>query len=53
VTAVNESLAQAPEKLNADAHGEGWLIKLKLSNPGEVDGLMSAADYEAYVGAEK
>ena len=53
VTAVNESLAQSPERLNADAHGEGWLLKLKLSNPSEVESLMSAADYQAYVGAEK
>ena len=53
VTAVNESLAQSPERLNADAHGEGWLLKLKLSNPSEVENLMSAADYQAYVGAEK
>jgi glycine cleavage system H protein len=53
VSGINEALAHAPEKLNADAHGDGWLIKLKLTNPGEVDGLMSAADYQAYVGAEK
>jgi glycine cleavage system H protein len=52
VIAVNELLATAPEKLNEDAHGEGWLVKLRLSNPDEVLDLMTAADYQAYVGAE-
>lgn len=50
IVAVNEMLATAPEKLNADPHGEAWLVKVKLSNPGEVSGLMSAADYQAYIG---
>jgi len=53
VTDVNASLADAPEKLNADPHGDGWLVKLRLSNPSEVQSLMSAADYQAYIGAEK
>ena len=53
VTDMNESLANAPEKLNADPHGEGWLVKVRLSNPQEVQSLMSAADYQAYIGAEK
>lgn len=53
VTAVNETLAQAPEKLNADAHGDGWLIKVRLTNPAEAQNLMTAADYQAYIGAEK
>ena len=53
VTEVNESLADAPEKLNADPHGAGWLVKLKLTNPSEVQSLMSAVDYQAYIGAEK
>lgn len=52
VIAVNEALATAPEKLNADPHGEAWLVKIKLSAPGEVTSLLSAADYEAYAGAE-
>ncbi|HEY4363259.1 MAG TPA: glycine cleavage system protein GcvH [Bryobacteraceae bacterium] len=52
VTAVNEALATAPEKLNADPHGEAWLIKMKLSAPDEAAALLSAADYQAYVGAE-
>ena len=52
VTEVNESLAQAPEKLNQDPHGSAWLVKLRLSAPDEAKGLLSAADYQAYVGAE-
>jgi glycine cleavage system H protein len=53
VTEANGSLADAPEKLNEDPHGAAWLIKVKLSDPGQVAGLMIAADYEAYIGAEK
>jgi len=52
VTEVNETLAQAPEKLNQDPHGAAWLVKLRLSAPDEAKGLLSAADYQAYVGAE-
>lgn len=50
VVAVNELLATAPEKLNEDPHGAAWLVKIRLSNPSEVEGLMSAADYQAYLG---
>jgi glycine cleavage system H protein len=53
VTEVNPSLADKPELLNSDPHGVAWLIKLKLSNPAEVGSLMTAADYQAYIGAEK
>ena len=53
VTAINESLADAPEKLNSDPHGEAWLVKIKLSTPAEVQNLMTAADYQSYIGAEK
>jgi glycine cleavage system H protein len=52
VTEVNEILAQAPEKLNQDPHGAAWLVKLRMSAPDEAKGLLSAADYHAYVGAE-
>ena len=50
---ANSALADSPEKLNEDPHGAAWLVKVKLTNPSEVGGLMSAADYEAYIGAEK
>src|SRR5690242_142054 len=53
VVEVNHSLADAPEVLNTDPHGAGWLLKIKLSAPDEVAGLMSAVDYEAHIGAEK
>jgi glycine cleavage system H protein len=53
VTGVNPALADKPEKLNQDPYGEGWLIKIKLGNPAEVDQLMTAAEYQVYVGAEK
>lgn len=49
VTEINEALATAPEKLNADPHGEAWLIKVKLSSPVD-NAMMSAADYEKYIG---
>ncbi len=52
VIEVNELLATAPEKLNEDPHGEGWMVKIKLSKPGEADDLMAAAEYQTYVGAE-
>lgn len=52
IAEVNESLAQAPEKLNQDPHGAAWLVKIRMSAPDEVEKLLSAADYQAYVGAE-
>ena len=52
VVAVNDTLATSPEKLNADPHGEAWLVKIKLSAPNEIQQLLSAGDYQNYVGAE-
>ena len=52
VTEVNGVLAQAPEKLNEDPHGAAWLVKVRLSAADEIKNLMSAADYQSYVGAE-
>ena len=52
VVAVNEELANAPEKLTEDPHGAGWLVKIKLANPDETKDLMTAAEYQSYVGAE-
>lgn len=48
----NPLLARSPEKLNEDPHGDGWLIRVRLSAPDEAGELMGAADYEKYVGAE-
>jgi glycine cleavage system H protein len=53
VTEINKLLAEAPEKLNQDPHGEAWLVQIRLSAPAEIQNLMSAADYQAYIGAEK
>jgi len=53
VTEVNATLADKPETLNRDPHGAAWLAKVKLSNPADAEGLLSAADYETYIGAEK
>lgn len=52
VAEINEALATTPEKLNEDPHGAAWLVKIKLSAPGEVKDLLSAGDYQAYVGDE-
>ena len=52
VVEVNQGLAESPEKVNDDAYGLGWLIKLKLANPAQVDQLMTAAQYTEYVSSE-
>ena len=45
VVAVNEALSDSPERINDDPYGDGWLVKVKLSDPGQVDGLL---DVDAY-----
>jgi glycine cleavage system H protein len=45
IVAVNEALAGAPELINADPYGDGWLVRVKLSDPGEIDGLLDVAAY--------
>ena len=51
VTAVNELLATSPEKLNEDPHGAAWLVKVKLSDPDEINKLLPPGDYQSYIGA--
>ena len=51
VLEVNDKLEGEPELVNRDPYGDGWMVKIRLSNAGEVDGLMSAADYRSLVGA--
>jgi glycine cleavage system H protein len=51
VTAVNEALKTEPDKINAAPH-DTWIIKVELSNPGEVDALLDAAAYEAFTSEE-
>jgi len=52
VVEVNEALEDAPETLNKDPHGEGWILKVKLSDASEVDELMDAAAYQKYLEEE-
>ena len=47
VTEVNDGLGDKPETINEDPYGEGWLVKVKLSDPSEVESLMDATEYEA------
>ncbi len=47
VTAVNDGLGDKPETINEDPYGEGWLVKVKLSDPSEVESLMDATEYQA------
>jgi glycine cleavage system H protein len=51
VTEVNGTLATAPETINKDAHG-AWMVKVTLKQPGELNSLLSAADYEKFVAEE-
>jgi glycine cleavage system H protein len=45
ITAVNEALADSPEKINQDPYGEGWMVTVRLSDPGEVDSLLDVDGY--------
>ncbi len=47
IVSVNEALADKPETINEDPYGEGWLVKVKLSDPSEAESLMDAGTYEA------
>ncbi len=47
VTEVNNGLGDKPETINEDPYGEGWLVKVKLSDPSEVDSLMDSTEYQA------
>jgi glycine cleavage system H protein len=53
ITEVNESLQDEPEKVNTDSYGEGWMIRVRMSNPGEIDSLLNAAEYEDFTKAEE
>jgi glycine cleavage system H protein len=52
VVEVNETLNDSPELVNEDPYGEGWMIVVEMENPAEVDGLLSAAEYEDYIKEE-
>jgi glycine cleavage system H protein len=52
VVEVNEALAEKPELVNTDPYGDGWMIRIKVSTPEEVDELMDAEEYEEYIEKE-
>ena len=49
ITAVNEALEDAPETVNADAEGDGWFFKIKVSDTSELDGMMDEAVYKKFI----
>jgi glycine cleavage system H protein len=49
ITAVNDSLIDAPETVNADPYGQAWMIRLQMSDPSQLDDLMDAATYAKYL----
>ena len=48
---INDGVVTKPEVVNSDPHGDGWLLRIKLTDSGEADKLMSAADYDAFIAA--
>ncbi|MBP6214700.1 MAG: glycine cleavage system protein GcvH [Chitinophagaceae bacterium] len=50
ITELNPALNNAPELVNSDPYGEGWMVKMTVTNPAEVEALMNASAYEAVVG---
>ena len=52
VVESHDTLSDDPEKVNTDPYGEGWMIRIKMSNSGEVDSLLTAAEYEDFTKAE-
>lgn len=51
IVAFNEALEDEPEKVNTDPYGDGWIIKIKLSDTSEIEGLLGEAEYKELVGA--
>ena len=49
VVAVNDALANGPDALNSDPYGAGWICEIEMSNPGDIDGLLDAAGYQALI----
>ncbi|MGH9459557.1 MAG: glycine cleavage system protein GcvH [Thermoanaerobaculia bacterium] len=52
VVEVNDALADKPDLVNSDPYGDGWMIKVRLSDPSELDQLMNAEDYDDYIKTE-
>lgn len=53
VTEVNEALQDEPESVNTDPYGAGWMVRLRIADKGEVDSLLTAAEYEDYLKSEE
>jgi glycine cleavage system H protein len=53
VLEINDDLPENPEMVNEDPYGDGWIIKVDMSDPDEIEDLLSAAEYEEYVAEEK
>ena len=51
ITEVNDSINDTPEAVNNEPYSTGWMIKLKMDNPGEADAMLSSAEYEEYLSA--
>lgn len=51
IVAFNDSLESEPEKVNSDPYGEGWMVKIKISNPDEIADLLDDAAYKELIGA--
>jgi glycine cleavage system H protein len=49
VVAVNEKLADAPDTLNSDPYGDGWICEIEISDPADIDGLLDAVGYQALI----
>jgi glycine cleavage system H protein len=52
VVEINESLSESPEQVNEDPYGKGWMIAVNVANTSELDGLLTAAEYEDYIKEE-
>ena len=52
IVAVNEALSDTPEKVNDDPYGDGWLVRVKLSDPAEVDALLDVAAYRELIASQ-
>jgi glycine cleavage system H protein len=50
ISAINKDLEKSPETVNKDPYGKGWMVKLKISDPSELSGLLDAAGYRALIG---
>ena len=49
VVEINGALGDLPETVNSDPHGDGWMVKVRLANAGELDALMGAEEYDAFI----